>query len=108
MNEEHEICHGSDNIFADLGLPDAEELLAKSELVRQIITITGMRRLTQVQTAEILGIDQPKVSALVRGKAGFSLERLIHFLNLLGKDVQIVVKAKPRSRQYAGLRVLSS
>ncbi len=107
MNEEQEVFHGSDNVFADLGLIDAEELQAKSELVRQIINITGKRRLTQVQTAEILGIDQPKVSALVRGKlAGFSLERLIHFLNLLGKDVQIVVKTKPRARQHAGLKVL--
>ncbi len=107
MNEKHEVFHGSSNVFADLGLPDAEELLAKSELARQIITITGERLLTQVQTADILGIDQPKVSALVRGKlAGFSLERLIHFLNLLGKDVQIVVKAKARTRQHAGLRVV--
>jgi predicted XRE-type DNA-binding protein len=63
--------------------------------------------MTQAKAAEILGIDQPKVSALVRGKlSGFSLERIIHFLNLLGRDVQIVVKAKPRSRSLGGLKVL--
>jgi predicted XRE-type DNA-binding protein len=109
MTEETEVFHGSSNVFADLGLPDAEELLAKAELARQIITTIDKRRMTQVQAAEILGIDQPKVSALVRGKlAGFSFERLIHFLNLLGRDVQIVVKAKPRTRQQAGLKVVCS
>jgi len=109
MNEETEVFTGSDNVFADLGLPDAEEMLAKAELVRQIVTVIGRRRLTQNQAAEILGIDQPKISAMVRGKlAGYSLERLIHFLNLLGRDVRIVVKAKPRNRQHAGLRVVCS
>ena len=109
MNEENEVFTGSNNVFADLALPDAEEMLAKAELARQIITVIGKRRLTQVRAAELLGIDQPKISALVRGKlAGFSLERLIHFLNLLGRDVQIVVKAKPRNRQSAGLRVVAA
>ena len=109
MIEETELFRGSSNVFADLGLPDAEELLAKAELARQIITTIDKRRLTQAQAAEILGIDQPKVSALGRGKlAGFSFERLIHFLNLLGRDVQIVVKAKPRTRQQAGLKVVCS
>jgi predicted XRE-type DNA-binding protein len=107
MSEEIEVYHGSNNVFADLGLPDAEELLAKAELTRQIIDIIGKRNMTQAKAAEILGIDQPKVSALVRGKlSGFSLERIIHFLNLLGRDVQIVVKAKPRSRQHGDLKVL--
>ena len=107
MDEQAEVFHGSSNVFADLGLPDAEEFLAKAELARQIITTIGKRRLTQAGAAEILGIDQPKVSALVRGKlTGFSFERLIHFLNLLGKDVQIVVKAKPRNRPQAGLKVI--
>lgn len=107
--EEIEVFHGSNNVFADLGLPDAEEMLAKSELASQIIAIIGRKHMTQARAAEILGIDQPKVSALVRGKlSGFSLERIIHFLNLLGRDVQIVVKAKPRSRQHAGLKVVCS
>jgi predicted XRE-type DNA-binding protein len=109
MSEEIEVFHGSNNVFTDLGLPDAEEMLAKAELARQIIGIIGKRHITQAKAAEILGIDQPKVSALVRGKlSGFSLERIIHFLNLLGRDVQIVVKAKPRSRQHGGLKVLCS
>jgi predicted XRE-type DNA-binding protein len=109
MNEETEVFHGSGNVFADLGLPDAEERLAKAELARQILTIITERRLTQTQAAELLGIDQPKVSALTRGKlSGFSMERLFHFLNALGRDVQITVKPKPQSQQQAHLKVISA
>ena len=66
MSEETEVYHGSGNVFADLSLPDAEERLAKAELARQILNIITKRRLTQAQAAELLGIDQPKVSALTR------------------------------------------
>ncbi len=108
-NEETEVYHGSGNVFADLGLPDAEERLARAELARQILNIIARRRLTQAQAAELLGIDQPKVSALSRGKlSGFSMERLFHFLNALGRDVQITVKAKPRSRRQAHLKVTTA
>lgn len=106
MDEVIEVYHGSGNVFADLELPDADEMLAKAELSRQILSIITKRQLTQTQAAEILGIDQPKVSALMRGRIkGFSMERLFHFLNALGCDVQIVVKPKPRSRQQAHLKV---
>jgi len=106
MNEGIEIYHSSGNVFADMGLPDAEEMLAKAELAIQIHGIIKRRKLTQAQAAELLGIDQPKVSALLRGRLkGFSMERLFHFLNALGQDVQIVVKAKPRSRQQGHLMV---
>ena len=109
MKEEIKVYHGSGNVFADLELPDAEEMQAKAELARQILSIITKRHLTQAMAAEILGIDQPKVSALMRGRLrGFSMERLFHFLNALGRDVQIVVKAKPRSRQQAHLRVAAA
>ena len=109
MKEEIEVYHGSGNVFADLGLPDAEEMLAKAELARQIVNIVTKRHLTQTQAAEILGIDQPKVSALMRGKInGFSMDRLFHFLNSLGRDIQITVKLKPRSRQHAHLKVAAA
>ena len=109
MKEEIEVYHSSGNVFADLELPDAEEMQAKAELARQILSIITKRHLTQAMAAEILGIDQPKVSALMRGRLrGFSMERLFHFLNALGRDVQIVVKAKPRSRQQAHLRVAAA
>lgn len=90
---------GSGNVFADLGLPNADELLAKAELAIRITEILRRRRLTQVQAAEILGVDQPKVSALIRGRiAGFSIERLLRFLLLLGADVSITIQPRPHSR----------
>lgn len=106
MSGELEYEVGSGNVFADLGLPDAEELKAKSELVIEIIEIIEDRGLKQAEAAEIMGIDQPKVSLLVRGKLdGFSMERLYRFLNALGRDVEIVVTPKPKSRKEATLRV---
>ena len=97
---------GSGNVFADLELPDAEGLQAKAALAHQIASILAHRRLTQVEAAQILGTRQPKVSALLAGRLdGFSIERLIRFLNALGQDVQIIVSPKPPSRKHADLRV---
>ena len=96
----------SGNVFADIGTSRAEETLAKAELVQKIIDIIQTRRLTQVQASEILGIDQPKISALTRGRlAGFSIDRLLRFLMLLGNDIEIKVKSCPRSRSRARLQV---
>lgn len=82
----------SGNVFADLGIENSEEALAKSELARQIGKLIKKKKLTQKEAAEILGIDQPKISALIRGKLrSFSLERLIRFLNELGQDVSIMI-----------------
>jgi predicted XRE-type DNA-binding protein len=96
----------SGNVFADLKHPEADDLLAKAELAAKIIAEVQRRRMTQVQAAAVLGIDQPKISALKQGKlSGFSIERLVRFLLLLGRDVEITVKARPRSRSTARLRV---
>jgi predicted XRE-type DNA-binding protein len=93
-----EYVEGSGNIYEDLGFPDAEERLAKAKLAMRIENIIEKRKLKQIKAAEILGINQPKVSALMNGRlSGFSIERLIHYLNLLDQDVEIVVKTK-RSR----------
>jgi predicted XRE-type DNA-binding protein len=101
---EHERSSG--NVFADLGLPEAEDRLAKAELAREIGAILEGKRLTQTQAARVLGVDQPKISALLRGQlSGLSLGRLIRFLNLLGRDVQIVVRPKSSRRERASLRV---
>jgi len=101
-----EIVASSGNVFADLGFPDAEERLAKAELARLIATIVRDRRLSQAAAGKVLGIDQPKVSALASGRlAGFSLERLTHFLRLLGQDVQIAVTDAPPSRPMGRLTV---
>jgi predicted XRE-type DNA-binding protein len=95
----------SGNVFADLNLPNADDLLAKAELATKIIAEVHRRRITQTQAAAILGIDQPKISVLEQGKlSGFSIERLMRFLLLLGLDIEIAVKEKPRSRPTARLR----
>jgi predicted XRE-type DNA-binding protein len=107
MSEEIEFEMGSGNVFADLGRPGAEEMLVKAELVHQISRIVRHRRLTQVQAAEILGISQPKVSELLRGNLrGFSLERIARFLTALGRDVEIRVRPKPRSRSAGRMSVI--
>lgn len=94
------------NVFADLGLPNPDDLLAKAELAAKIIREIDRRRLTQSQAAAVLRLDQPKVSALKQGKlSGFSIERLMRSLLLLGRDIEINVREKPRSRSAARLRV---
>jgi len=85
------------NVFADLGLPEAEELLVKSNLAMKINKIIEKRHLSQAQAAVILAIPQPKVSMIQNGKLrGFSLEKLCHLLNLLGRDVDIVIKTRKK------------
>src|SRR3972149_3756098 len=93
MKKSPEFEVSSGNVFADLGLRNPEVLLAKADLVYEISRTIEARGLTQAEAAEILGIDQPKVSALVRGRLdGFSMERLFRYLNALGKDIEIVVR----------------
>lgn len=106
MSAMPEYTVSSGNVFADLGLPQSDELLAKAALANQIASIITHRHLTQSEAAAVLGTGQPKVSDLVAGRLdGFSIERLIRFLNALDRDVQIIVTPKPRSRQTALLRV---
>lgn len=88
----------SGNVFKDMGFDDADERLAKAKLAAHINTIIEKRGLKQIEAGKLLGINQPKVSALVNGRlSGFSMGRLIHFLTLLNRDVEIIIKAK-RSR----------
>lgn len=108
MTEEINVKASSGNVFAALGLANPDELLVKAELARQISEIIAKQDMTQIEAAELLGVDQPKISALMRGKlSSFSTERLFRFLNALGCDVQIVVKAKPESRKHAQIKVYS-
>jgi predicted XRE-type DNA-binding protein len=84
------------NVFADLGFEDADELLAKSKLVMRISDRISKLGLTQKQAAQRLHVDQPTVSKLVRGRLGeFSTDRLIKFLNRLGNNVEIRVSKRP-------------
>ena len=93
------VIPSSGNVFADMNLPDAVELDTKARLGAAICRIVERRRLTQTEVAAALAINQPKVSALLNYKLeGFSIERLMRFLVVLGQDVEIVIKARPRSR----------
>ena len=99
-----ELEASSGNVYADLGLADADEHLIKAGLVAKIDRIIRQRHLTQAAAAQLIGIDQPKVSAMLAGQfRGYSVERLMRFLVALGHDVEIVVK--PRKRGPAELRV---
>lgn len=90
---------GSGDVFHDLGLPAAELLQAKADLVNRISAIIEKRKLSQAAAAELLGVNQPKVSALLHGRLeGFSMERLVKFLNALDQDVKIVTKPKAGER----------
>jgi predicted XRE-type DNA-binding protein len=103
-----QVEEGSGNVFADLGLPNPEERLAKADLAIRIAGVIRSRRLTQANAARILKIDQPKISRLLRGQlSGFSTERLMQFLTLLGRDVEIVIKRTSRSRRQGHVRVVA-
>ena len=83
----------SGNVFADLNIPNPDLALAKAELVHRIRDIITKRKLTQARAAALLGLDQPKISALVRGRVdGYTLDRLFRFLNALGQEVEIKVR----------------
>jgi predicted XRE-type DNA-binding protein len=97
---------GSDNVFADVGLPNADEHLVKAELVYTIAGILKSRRLKQVEAAALLGVKQPDVSKMLRGDfRQFSVERLMRFLVALGQDVEIVVRPHRDEQKGAELRV---
>jgi predicted XRE-type DNA-binding protein len=98
---------GSDNVFEDLGFEHPEEELAKAKLVMAIGQAIRQRKLTQVQAAALLGIDQPKVSVLLKGRyGGFSTDRLLRLLIALDHDVDIVVKPA-RARPHVTVLVAS-
>jgi len=93
-----EIEKSSGNVYADLGLPDAEEMIVKARLAAKISEIIKHRHLTQQQASGILGMPQSKISNMLRGNfRGISESKMIECLNLLGQDIQIVVKKAPRT-----------
>ena len=103
------VVRGTRNVFADLGYPDAEERQAKLRLAYALNQLLDERKLTQSRAAKLLGLGQPKVSALRHYKlAGFSVERLMTLLTALDRDVEIVIKRKPRSRRAARISVVAA
>lgn len=93
------IVRGSGNVFADLNFPDAEERQTKLRLAYALNAVIDASSLTQEAAATRLGLNQPKVSALRNYKLeGFSVERLMTLLNALDRDIEIVIRKKPKSR----------
>jgi predicted XRE-type DNA-binding protein len=100
------VTEGSANVFADLGLPNAEQELIKARLALQIYRIIRQRGMTQSQAAAALGIKQPHVSLLMRNRAGsFSIGRLLEFLTCLGQDVEVTVRPTRRDHGEMSVRV---
>ena len=97
---------GSGNVFVDLGFPDAEERTTKVALAVEILRILQKCGLTQAAAAELLGVNQPKVSALANYRLdGFSVERLMTFLTALGRDVDITIRPKRSARTPGRIQV---
>ena len=94
------IVRSSGNVFADLGLADAGERQTKVRLAMAINDVLQRRGLSQGKAAELLGINQPKISALSKYRLeGFSVERLMRFLTALNRDVEIIIRERPRARR---------
>jgi predicted XRE-type DNA-binding protein len=105
--DEIRVIEGSGNVFADLEVVDPEEALIKAEMARAIGAIIRGKHLTQTQAANVLGIDQPKVSALMRGRlSGFSVDRLLRFVLALDRDVEIVIAPKKHQQPHTRVSVI--
>jgi predicted XRE-type DNA-binding protein len=99
----------SGNVFAGLGVPNPREALAKAELAHRICEIITARKLSQAKAAAVMGLDQPKISALMHGKLkGFSAERLFRCLNDLGHEVEITVRPSRRAGHRGDTRVITA
>jgi len=104
MSDKVKFTRSSGNVFSDMGFKDARERLVKAELALMINHIIKNRKLNQTKAAKILKINQPKISAIANGRLkGFSISRLIEFLNKLDQDVEIYVHEKPRNRKRAAI-----
>ncbi|MBH3413846.1 MULTISPECIES: helix-turn-helix domain-containing protein [Pseudomonas] len=102
-----EIEESGGSVYTDLGSENAGEMLVKAHLASKICSIIKARHMTQVQASAVLGLPQPKVSDMMRGKfRGISESKMIDCLARLGRDVQIVVKAAPRSRREGRVEVI--
>jgi predicted XRE-type DNA-binding protein len=104
-----EVVPSSGNVFADLGLPNAEEKQTKVRLAVAINRIVQGQQLSQAAAARRLNVNQPKVSALSNYQLeGFSVERLMNFLTALDRDVDIVIRRKPRTRKVGRILVTAA
>ncbi len=107
VRKKADYTRSSGNVFADLGLPDADERLLKAQLAVQIRRFIEEKGWTQAEAAEAVGLDQPKVSHLLRRRlSGFSAERLFAVLNRLGHSVEVRISAKERAPGKTRTRVM--
>ncbi len=103
------VTQGSGNVFADLRVAEPEEELAKAQLAVHIRDAIKRRHLTQAEAARLVGLDQPKISALMNGRlTGFSSDRLLRCLTALGQDVDIVVRPRTKGQPRGHLRVIDT
>jgi predicted XRE-type DNA-binding protein len=106
-DETCQVDRGSGNVFADLGLPNPDLALAKAELVQRIRSLIAEHRLTQVKAAELLGLDQMKLAALVRGRVeSYSIDRLFRFLTALGQRVEITIRPNAKNSEERAVVVM--
>jgi predicted XRE-type DNA-binding protein len=106
MTKKSNFIKGSGNVYADLGMKDADEMFAKARLASEIVHIMEERDLTQQKAAKLLGTTQAKISDIVRGQfRSFTMDRLIQMLLDFDRDVEISYKPKPRSRDHAIMTV---
>ena len=103
------MTRGTRNVFADLGFTDAAERQARLRLAYVVNQELEARKISQADAAKVLGVTQPKISALRHYKlAGFSVERLMNLLTALDQDVEIVIRQKPRSRKTGRISVVAA
>lgn len=107
--QKDQVTRGTVNVFADLGFPDAAERQAKLRLAYALNQVLEQRKFSQAEAAKVLGVTQPKVSALRHYKlAGFSVERLMNLLTAVDQDVEIVIRPRPRSRKGGRISVVAA
>lgn len=103
-----EVMEGTGNVYADIGMPDAETMLVKAQLATAIADSIAMRKLTQQRAAEILGMTQSKLSNLLNGRfRGISEAKMMDCLARLGRDVRIIIgQEHPRRKKPGKIEVL--
>jgi predicted XRE-type DNA-binding protein len=107
MKAKNNFTESSGNVFADLGIKEPEEMMAKARVAFHISQIITHRHISQKEAAGLLGLTQPKVSNILAGRlGGFSLEKLLTLMMRLNRDVEIVIKKKPRTREKAHMSVV--
>lgn len=108
MAKKIKVTPSTGNVFADMGYENPEDALTKAKIASRICEILKSKKLTQVAAAKILGIDQPRVSDLIRGRLRrFSTDKLFGFLKSLDQDIEIIIKPK-RTNKSAEVRVLAA